>query len=432
MSENGETRGVNSPIMHSMSSSSVSAVEKALPRPFVSLAWSNLAAQSAEQISLAAIPMVAVLALGAGPAEIGLITAAQTLPYLLLSIPAGILADRMSRQRLMVAAEAVRAVSLFALVLLGATGHLTIGWLAILGFIGATGTLTFSVAGPALVPSLVPRTMLSLANGRLELARSAAFASGPALAGALVGWAGASPAFALATALSVLAVWLLANIVESARVANPRRHPLRELHEGAVFVWTHRWLRPIVATTVVWNIAWFVLVAAYVPFAVEILRLDANAIGMTLAAMGVGMVMTSLLAPRLLPKMTFGKAIIIGPFTSTLASLVMLLTIWWPLPFFAALSYFLFGAGPVLWTISQITLRQTVTPDALLGRVSALFMTASAGSRPLGAALGGFIGSTWGLRACLLASAIGFVAQSLVVLFSPLPAIERLPHKASE
>ncbi|HUN48820.1 MAG TPA: MFS transporter, partial [Stellaceae bacterium] len=86
-----------------------------LPVRFHRLAWSNLAAQSAEQIGLAAAPMVAVLSLGAGPGETGLLAAAQTLPFLLLSIPAGVLADRTPRRRLMALAEAARMVALFAL-----------------------------------------------------------------------------------------------------------------------------------------------------------------------------------------------------------------------------------------------------------------------------------------------------------------------------
>ena len=398
-----------------------------LPRPFLNLAWSNLAAQSAEQISLAAVPMIAVLALGAGPGETGLLAAAQTLPFLLLSIPSGILADRMSRRLLLILAEALRALALLGLVVLAATGMLSIASLAILGFLGASGTVMFSVAAPALVPSLVPRGALAAANGRIELSRSAAFAAGPVLAGALVGWAGASSAFVLATILSGMAVWLLASVDAPVRTAPAPRHVAHELREGAAFVWTHRLLRPILATTVAWNLAWFVLQAAYVPYAVEMLGLTASGIGTTLAAYGAGMIVGAMLAPRIMRRLAFGTAIVVGPLFSLLASLVMLVTLWMPSGWIAALAFFLFGGGPVLWSISQITLRQTVTPDALMGRVSALFMTASAGSRPLGAALGGLIGTAFGLEACIALSAAGFVAQALVIIFSPLPALAALP-----
>ena len=403
-----------------------------LPRAFTDLAWSNLAAQSAEQISLAAAPMVAVLALGAGPGETGFIAAAQTLPFLLLSIPTGILADRMSRRALMIAAEALRAVALLALVVLALTGGLTIWLLAILGFLGAAGTVAFSVAAPALVPSLVPRAALAAANGRIELTRAVAFAGGPALAGALVGWAGASSAFVLATLLSGLGVLMLVRVRETARPASTHRHMGRELIDGAVFVWTHKLLRPLVATSVVWNLAWFVLQAAYVPYAVRALGLSAGGVGTTLAAFGGGMLVGSMVAPRVMRALTFGEAVVVGPVMSLIAALVMLATIWVPSGYVAGLSFFLFGAGPILWTISQITLRQTVTPDPLLGRVSALFMTASAGSRPLGAALGGAIGAAWGLEACIAVAAAGFAVQALCIIFSPLPALAQLPRAVGD
>ena len=137
-----------------------------LPRSFNTLAGANLAAQAAEQVSLAAVPIVAVLALNAGPGEIGLLNTAQSLPFLLLSIPLGLLADRSSRRRLMVAAEALRALSLAGLLAATASGQLSLALLAVLGFVGASGTVGFSVAAPALVPALVPSALLGVANSR--------------------------------------------------------------------------------------------------------------------------------------------------------------------------------------------------------------------------------------------------------------------------
>ena len=281
----------------------------ALPRPFIRLAWSNLAAQSAEQLSLAATPIVAVLALDAGAGQVGLLATAQTLPFLLLSIPLGLLADRTSRRRLMVWAELLRLLALLGMLAAVLAGQLSIPLLAALGFMGAVGTVGFSVAAPALVPALVPRDALAQANGRLELARSVAFAAGPALAGALVSWAGASAAFVLAAALSASALVLLLRIGEPARVAAPARHGLLELRDGAGLVWRHELLRPIFMTGVVWNLSWFVLQAAYVPYAMRLLGLSASAVGLTLAAYGAGMVTGALLARRIVASIPFGRAI---------------------------------------------------------------------------------------------------------------------------
>ena len=403
----------------------------ALPRAFGHLASANLAAQAAEQVSLAAVPMVAVLALQAGPGLIGLLHMVQSLPFLLLAIPLGLLADRQSRRRLMLAAEALRALSLAALLAGTASGRLSLALLGVLGFVGAAGTVGFSVAAPALVPALVPRPLLGAANSRLELARSVAYAGGPALAGALVGWAGGSLAFALATALSLAAVALLARLPEPPRTPAPPRHPWLELKEGAALVWQHRLLRPILLTAVAWNLSWFVLQAAYVPYAMRSLGLDAQAVGFTLAAYGAGMVLGALAAPRILAALPFGTVVVLGPLCSVLAMATMAASLLWPTGALAGASFFLFGAGPILWTISSTTLRQTVTPPALLGRVSAIFLTVNMGARPVGAAIGAAVGAHGGAAACLLLALAGFGVQAAVISLSPVRGLAQLPPHAA-
>ncbi|HEY0526891.1 MAG TPA: MFS transporter [Stellaceae bacterium] len=404
-----------------------------MPAGFRRLAWSNLAAQSAEQVALAAAPMIAVLALGAGAGETGMLATMQTLPFLLLSLPAGILADRMSRRRLMAAAETLRALALLSLPVLAAAGWLSLPLLALLGFAAATGTVAFSVAAPSLVPALVPRSGLAAANGRLELARSAAFAAGPALAGALVASAGASPAFLLAAMLSAAAAWLLSGLPEPARPmdAEPgthrRRALLDELRDGAGFAWRHALLRPILLTAVAWNVSWFLLQAAYVPYALSVLGLDAAGVGATLSAYGAGMVAGAVVAPKIARRVPFGALIAIGPLVSVLAAAAMAASIWVPSGLLAGSAFFLFGAGPILWTIAQTTLRQAVTPAALLGRVSALVMTATMGARPLGAALGGLVGAAHGPVACVALAAAGFLVQAAIILASPVPRLAALP-----
>lgn len=399
-----------------------------LPRSFAALTGANLAAQSAEQLSLAAVPLVAVLLLGAGPGEIGLLAALQTLPFLLLSLPLGWMADRLPRRRLMVIAEVLRAASLLGLLAAVSTGHLSVAGLAVLGFIGAVGTVAFSVAAPALVPALAPRGALAQANGRLELARSAAYAGGPAIGGALVAWAGASAAFVLATVLSIAAVALLWRLVEPPMAPRAARHPLREVQDGAVFVWCDPMLRPMLLTAVAWNIAWFVLQAAYVPYAIRVLGLGVGVVGITLGAFGAGMVVGALLAPRLVRAMPFGRAIQLGPVVSVVAAATMVATLFVPSAWVAGLSFFLFGAGPIVWTITSTTLRQSLTPAAMLGRVGALFLTVNAGARPIGAAMGGLVGARWGEAACLWLALVGFVLQALLIVRSQVGGLQRLPE----
>src|SRR2546423_1456740 len=297
-----------------------------LPATFNRLAWSNLAAQSAEQIALAAAPIVAVLLLGVGEGRAGLLQTALTLPFVLFAIPAGLLADRISRRMLMAGSEAARAAALLGILALIWLNLLTLPLLALLGFIAVCGTVAYSVAAPALVPSLVPPQSLPAANARIELARTVAFASGPALGGVLVGWVGAAPAFGVAAALSVIGVVLLSGIYEPDRAPAPRRHPLQETKEGAVFVMRHELLRPVFITQFIFNTASFLLLAVFVPYAVRHLGLSATGVGTTLGMYGLGMVVGALLATRVMRRLPFGPVVRVGPPTRFVAAAGMGLT----------------------------------------------------------------------------------------------------------
>jgi predicted MFS family arabinose efflux permease len=402
-----------------------------LPPTFNRLAWSNLAAQSAEQIALAAAPIVAVLLLGVGEGQTGLLQTALTLPFILFAIPAGMLADRISRRWLMAGAEALRATALVGVLALIGLNLLTLPLLALLGFIAVCGTVVYSVAAPSLVPSLVPPQSLPSANARIELARTVAFASGPALGGVLVGWVGAAPAFGFAAALSIIAVVLLAGIFEPARQLPPRRHPMQEIREGAAFVTHHPLLRPVFITQFIFNTASFLVLAVFVPYAVRRLGLSASGVGTTLSMYGVGMVVGALLATRTMRRLPFGTVIGLGPVTGFVAAMVMALTTLVPTPWLAGLSFFLLGAGPILWVISTTTLRQSVTPPSLLGRVSAINIM-SYGARPLGAGLGALIGGLYDAEACLYLAVAIFGAQALVILTSPAVSLARQPDMVGE
>jgi predicted MFS family arabinose efflux permease len=398
-----------------------------LPAAFQRLAWSNLVAQSAEQISLAAAPLVAVFALGASARETGLLQTAQTLPFLLLSIPLGVWADRRSRRTLMALAEGMRVIAMLSVLLMVMLHGLTLPWLAAFGCLGAAGTVAYNVAAPSLVPSLVARESFAVANGRLELARSAAYSAGPALGGMLVGWIGAGWAYGCAAGLSAMAVALLAGLREPPREQAGQRHFLRELRDGTRFVLGDTLLRPMLATAVFFNLGFFMLQAVYVPYAVHRLGLTASAVGVTLGAYGFGMVCGALAAPSIAERLRFGRVLTIGPFCGLLASLVMVAT--WVVPSFwlAMLSFFLLGVGPILWVVGSTTLRQAITPDGMMGRVSAINSTATYGARPVGALLGAAVSWHWGMEVCLGLAAGAFFVQAVIIVGSPAARLEGVP-----
>lgn len=396
------------------------------------MAWSNLFAQFSEQIALAAAPLAAVLLLAAGPSETGWLQTAQTLPFLLLAIPAGLIVDRASRRALLMGAEALRALSLALIVLALLGGVLSLPLLAVLGFVGAIGTVCYTVAAPALLPSLVPRSRLVDANRWLELARSVALTGGPAVGGAIVGWTGAPAAHVLATVSSLLALGLLTGLPRQSREARARQNPLRSLREAAAFVARHPLLRPIFMTAVVFNLSWFVLQAIYVAYAVHDLGMTATQVGITLGIYGAGMVIGATMAPVLSRRLALGTIVLLGPLGGLCGALAMLWTLWLPTPALAGLSFLLFGVGPMLWTISTTTLRQVVTPNAMLGRVSALIVTATFGARPVGAAIGAAVAAAMGPAACLTVAAVGFCVQLMVIGASPVRRLRDLQQVESQ
>ena len=401
-----------------------------MPKPFRRLAWSNLSAQFSEQVALAAAPLAAVLLLGATAAETGFLQAAQTLPFLLLSVPAGVLADRTSRRGLMVGSEMLRAASLLAILLLLLSGHLALTLLGALGALGAIGTVVYSVAAPALIPTLVPRHQLGDANRWLELARSSAFVAGPTVGGAVVGWTGASSAYVLAVGLSVTAVMLMSGLHKEARSQHVKRNPFVELREGAAFVTGHALLRPILITAVFFNLSWFVIQGVFVAYAVRHLGLTAAEVGATFGAYGAGMLAGALMTPWVTERIPFGVMIAVGPATALAAAVIMAATIVHPSGVLAGVSFFFFGVGPILWVITTTTLRQAVTPGQMLGRVSAVLMTATSGSRPIGATIGAVVAAHFGTNTCMIVAAAGFLIQFVIIITSSVPRLQALPQGA--
>jgi predicted MFS family arabinose efflux permease len=201
------------------------------------------------------------------------------------------------------------------------------------------------------------------------------------------------------------------------------------------FVWRHEYLRPLLICGIAWNISWFVMHAAYVPHAMTRLGLTASGVGLTLGCYGVGMVLGAWFAPALMRRVRLGRVILIGPLVSMLAASIMALSAFWPQAALAAVSFFLFGAGPILWTVSTTTLRQAVTPNDRLARVGAVFLTANAGARPVGALLGASVGvvlnDTDAITACLLLAAVGYLVQGVWIAASRVRELGGLPASPS-
>jgi len=396
-------------------------VSRPNPSAFHRLTASNLSAHAAQQVGMVAAPIIAVTVLGSGVGQTAWIQLGQMLPFLLFSIPAGVLADRLPVKMLMISGEALRTASLLCVPFIALAGLMNVPILALLGLVGSMGSLAYSVSVPSLTRSLITLEALPAANGRLELARSIAFIGGPALAGMLIALTGTSAAFVLAALLSLMAIFLLRGIAEPVLVQSEARHFLSELADGARFAFRHRLIGPAFGLSVLYNSAFFLLQTVFMPYAASRLGMSAADIGLTLSFYGIGMVLCGLAIPAIARRLTMGQMLAAGCVTGVLAALALLATLWCPTRWLAFLCFFVLGGGPVLWTVSFTTLRQIVTPAAMLGRATSVNSLATYGARPLGAAAAGLIGSMFGMTACLYTVVAAMALQSLLLFLTPLP-----------
>ncbi|WP_320534431.1 MFS transporter [Robbsia andropogonis] len=402
-----------------------------LPLGFRRLVWSNLIAQTAEQIGLAATPLAAVFVLNSSAAENGYLQTAQTLPFLCLSLPFGVLADRFSRRKLMALAEMTRACMLATILVCLAAHTISLFSLGLFSFLAAAGTVAYNVSAPSLVASIVSRDALPMANGRTELVRSVAYSAGPALGGLLGGWIGPVWAFGAAALLSASAAGLLSRMDEPQRPTGKHRNVRKDLVEGAQFVIAEPLLRSIMVTAFFFNIGLFSIYAVYVPYAARWLQMNPSQIGATMAMYGIGMIIGALFARVITRKTSFGMSMGIGPLFAWVASIVMLMTILFPSFWIACLCFFLLGSGPILWVISSTTLRQVVTPPLLLGRVSSLIALATYGSRPIGTMIGATVAQFYSQRGSLVVAFVAFSIQAVVIFRSPVVRLRDVPEAAS-
>jgi predicted MFS family arabinose efflux permease len=387
-------------------------------RVVVNLSHASLAAQFSEQMAIAVMPIVAVVALGASAQQSATLQAINTLPFLLLSLPAGLVADRSRRKPLMIATELLRAAALFVLFALFHARVLSLFTLGTLGFAIATGTVVFSVTAPSLVAAMVETGDLLTANRRLEIARSIAYTAGPSLGGIFAGWASGVFAFLAAFGLSLASVWFLARLPAEAPRPRSRRALAQELFDGVQFIARSTHLRPIVATAFVFNTSWYLLLAVFAWYAIHRLAFAPSAVGVALGVYGAGMVGGAFLYKIIAKRLVFGRQILLGPASAALASLLMASTVFTHSRASVFVAFFLFGFGPIVWTISTTALRQVVTPNDLIARVSSVIMMATFGARPLGALLAACLSTRFGMTGCLLSAACGFAIQLAIILLS--------------
>ena len=397
-------------------------------RDFLLLWGAETTSQVGTMVSRLAVPLLAVTVLAASPWQVGLLTAAETAGFLLVGLVAGVLLDRVRRFPVMVAADLARFVLLVSVPLAWWFGVLTLLQLLVVVLLAGFATVFFDVAYQSVLPGLVGRGHLVEGNGKLESSRAAAEAGGPALGGGLVALVGAATVVALDAASYLVSALLLSRI----RSAEPRPQPSgrrvrTEIAEGLRYVLAHRLLRPIVLCTGTANLFGGMLDASLTLFLARELGRPAAVVGLVLAASGVGALLGAFTAGTWTRR--FGQARTIVAALAVTGPLVLLVPLAGAGPrlLLAALGLAAFGYGGVVYNVAQVSFRQAVCPDGLLGRMNASVRFLVWGAMPIGGLLGGGLGELVGARGTLLVAGIGTVLAPLWLLCSPLRRLRDLP-----
>jgi MFS family permease len=402
---------------------------------FGGLWMAQTVSQVGTQVTLLAMPLVAIGVLGATPLEVGVLGAVDFLPFLLFTLPAGVWVDRLPRRRILMAADLGRALVLVAIPVAYVAGVLEMWQLYVVGFLAGTLTVFFDVGYQAFLPELVPRDRLAEGNSRLEVSRSAAQVVGPGLAGFLVG-AITAPIAILVDAASYLgsAVFLLriptSAVRRRAPADGPRPSFRTEIVEGLRYFAGNPYLRATAEAVTTLNFAGQVGFAVYLVFLVRELGLSPEAIGLTVAIGGLGTVVGAATAQTIGERLGVGRALMAACATNTITTLLIAVApAAMPIPFLV-LSGLLQGPAVMVINVNALSLRQAVTPDHLLGRVNATGRWIAWGTIPLGALVGGILATVIGLRETIAISSIGGLIAASLMAISPLRTLRTIPTLA--
>jgi MFS family permease len=407
---------------------------------FVKLWSAETISQAGTQVSLLALPLVAIVILGASAFEVALLGTIEFLPFILFTLPAGVWVDRLRRRPILILGDLVRAASLISIPVAHALGGLTIYQLYIVGFINGIATVFFDVAYQSYLPALVDRAQLVEGNSKLEVSRSGAAIIGPGAAGALIG-AITAPIAIVVDSISFLASAVFLFAIRRSEPA-PERHVdeqgrargsmRRETMDGLRYVLGHPYLRSIAACTSVSNLFSQFVFAIILVYLVRGLGFEPAVIGLTFSIGAAGFLIGALVANRIRARLGVGRTIILsamlfGPGTLLIGVAPPDLA----LPFIAA-GTFVGGFSGVVYNINQVSLRQAITPERMQGRMNATMRFLVWGTIPIGSLIGGVLGTTIGLReTILLGGALGFI-PFLFVLFSPVRSLREMPVPIEE
>jgi MFS family permease len=386
-----------------------------------------------DQVTLIALPLAAVLVLHANAAEMGYLTAAELIPHLLFSLPAGAWLERVEQRRwVMIAADVGRAALLASIPIAYALDALTFAQLYAVAFLAGTFAVVFDISYMTLYVAVTRREDYVEANSLLNGSRAFSFVAGPSLGGVLIQLLSA-PATLLVDAFSYVASAIFLGRI---RAKEPPLEPAEggmfaQVKEGMRFIFRHDILRPSLISVATLNFFNFVFAALFILYATRELHVRAGALGLVLGAGAVGGMIGALVTGRLTRRLGIGPAFVLGMVLFP-APLLLVPLAGGPKSVVLAMLFaaeFLSALGVMILDITAGAIIVAFTPDRLRSRATGALRFVNFGVRPLGALAGGALGSAFGLRPTLWFAAAAGVLGVLWLVPSPVPRLLELPEE---
>jgi MFS family permease len=404
---------------------------------FVKLWTASTISLFGSQVSMIAIPAIAIITLNVSPFEAAMLGFFAMLPFILFTLPAGVWVDRLRRRPILIAGDVGRAIALATIPIAFAAGALTIWQLYVVGFVTGILTVFFDVADQSYLPSLLEADQLIDGNAKLQVSVSAAQIGGQGVGGAIIGLVTA-PFAVLADAVSFLVSAVLIFLIRKPESPPPER-PVgadggrgpgmrTEIADGLRYVLGNRYLRNIAASTGTSNLFNSLMFSIFFVYVFRTLGLSPLTIGLVGGLANTGFLIGALIAGRLARRIGVGRAIVLASFLAGSMELLIPLA---PessvaIPFIFA-SQFVVGSMVVIYNVNQVSLRQAITPERMQGRMNATMRFIVWGTMPIGIVVGGILGSTIGLHATLWVGAIGGCFAFVPVLLSPVRSLREIP-----
>jgi predicted MFS family arabinose efflux permease len=402
---------------------------------FLKLWAAQSISQIGDQVTLLALPLTAVLTLDASAAQMGLLMAAELMPHLLFSLFAGVWIERRPhRRKLMIAADIARAGLLASVPLAAAFDLLTFPQLYAVGFAAGSCAVLFDISWATLFPAVVPRRDFVDANSKLSLSRSVSFVTGPALAGFLV-QALTAPVTLLLDAFSFLgsALFLGRIRTEEPPVEHDGNGALGALRDGMRFVLRDDLIRADLGCAATVNLFNFVFHAIFILYATKELGVAPGTLGIALGVGAVGGILGALVAPRLERAIGIGPSVVVGSvlFPAPLILVPIASGSELTLGLILGTAEFLSSVGVMIFDVSAASMLFMRTPDRIRARTAGTFRFVNYGIRPIGALLGGALGTAIGLQTTLWIGVLGALLGVVWLLFSPIPSLREAPAEAA-